>query len=147
MGRACGSWAIWIAPRPTIVEVGAPVVAFAALDVVAVAVLGDRWDGPDRGEAVVDVDDLEVAEVARLSKARFSKVARAHLGGGVDSIGLHVHNLSTPFHHGGMVRKVGEEIRGPVAHQHVVAQAHPPIAQLWILHNITKIKNYSCYNT
>lgn len=135
----CGSWAFWISPRPTIVEVGAPVATFGALDVVAVGVFGYRRDGPNRGKAVVGVNDLEVAKVAGLSEAHVGEVARAHLSGGVDPIGLHVDNFTTPFHHGGMVRQVSEDLCGPVTHQHVVSQAHPPIAQLWILDNITEI--------
>lgn len=68
--------ALRIVARSAVVEVGAPFVVVGALDVVAVRVLGE--DGEvvmvNRAEAVIGVNNLEVAEVARLAKTGLGKV-------------------------------------------------------------------------
>lgn len=99
-----GSWALRVVAGATVVKVGAPFIIIGVANVVAVAVLGAGGQGWDGYEAIINVDDLKVAEVARLAEACVGEMARAHLSGRVPAIGSCVHNLPTPLHHGGMVR-------------------------------------------
>lgn len=134
MEKKSKSWgAEGVEAGATVVEVSAPVGAVGALDVVAVSVLRQGLDAVDGAEAVFGVHYLEVAEVAGLAEAVAGEVAGTHLGGGVAAVASSVHHLSAPFHHGGMLRQVCEQLCRPIPYQRVVAETHPPISHFWVL--------------
>lgn len=117
-----------------VVEVVSPDGVDAALDVVAVGVVGgDVEAGGERDEAVVPVHHLQVAEVGGPAEAFPGEVAAAHLRGRVGARRARVHHLAAELHHARVRRQVAEQQRRPVAHQLAGAELQPPVAVVRVL--------------
>ena len=102
--------------------------ARGASNIIAVRVLRQRGNGIRRGEAVVLVDDFQVAEIAGATEAVLREVAGTHVRGRVGPVSARVDDLAAPFDHGGVVSQVREQLRRPVAYQRAVSESHPPVA-------------------
>ena len=127
--------AVGAPPRAAVVEVGAPVAVVAVLHVVAVWLLSEGAQPLGGLEVVGAVHHLDVLEVARLAEPFLREVPAAHLRRGVHAVWLRVHHLPTPLDHRSAVRQVREEKGRPVAEHVILAELHPPVALLWVLHS------------
>ena len=129
---------------PAVVEVVAPDGVDAALDVVAVGVVGgDVEAGGERHQAVVPVHDLEVPEVGGPAEALAGEVAAAHLRGRVRPGRARVHHLAAELHHARVRRQVAEQQRRPVPHQLAGAELQPPVAAVRVLRARTRVCLFS----
>lgn len=126
-----------VAPGAAVVEVVAPDGVDAALDVVAVGVVGgDVEAGGEGDKAVVPVHHLQVAEVGGAAEPLAGEVPAPHLRRRVRAaVGPRVHHLAAELHHARVRRQVAEQERRPVPHQLPIPELQPPVPVVRILRN------------
>nr|ACR36231.1 unknown [Zea mays] len=127
------SRAVHVPAGPSVVEVVPPGGVVAALDVVAARAVGDEAERGGGDEAVVGVDDLQVAEVGCAVGSLAGEVAAPHLRGRVRPRRARVHHLAAELHHVGVGAQVREQERRPVPHQRARPQLQPPVPPVRVL--------------